>query len=286
MASKTIDLKLISCKDLKAFNFFQKLSVYAVVALGTGDGEKGNRKQQQQKTPIDREGGRNPQWNHEFRFDLSQIPSGGLFSLFIEIDLLCEGMFVDKNVGEVRVPVSDLIGESRGLTRFVSYQVRCADGKPNGVLNFSYKVNWSDKIGWPDLPSVFSLPAQALYPPEKQQQEPEKQQQSVAATPAVEYIPPPYGLGQAPLQATYAYPPPPGPMYYPPPATCCYPPPPAEAFYQAPAAYGYGYSLTGCTTIDRAEAEEPWRQYGYPALGQTESPMDNTLRRGLYPTIG
>ncbi|XP_068666602.1 LEAF RUST 10 DISEASE-RESISTANCEUS RECEPTOR-LIKE PROTEIN KINASE-like 2.4 [Aristolochia californica] len=90
MASNTIELKLISCKDLKAFNFFQKLFVYAVTVLGTGDGEKGSRKQLQ-KTPIDREGGGNPEWHHEVRFDLDEIPSGGLNSLFIEIDLICSG---------------------------------------------------------------------------------------------------------------------------------------------------------------------------------------------------
>ncbi|XP_068645698.1 protein SRC2 homolog [Aristolochia californica] len=378
MASNKIDLKLISCKDLKVFNFFQKLSVYAVAALGTGDREKGTRKQLQ-KTPIDREGGGNPEWNHEVRFDLDEIHSGGLNSLFIEIDLLCDGIFVNKNVGEVRVPVSDLIGEFNGLMRFVSYQVRSTDGKSNGVLTFSYVVNWHGKIGGADLPSVYSAPvvyppekqqaqkppqsmatdgkpngvlnfsyagnwsgkiggadlpsvypAPVVYPPEKQQAQkspqsmatdgkpngvlnfsyagnwhgkiggadlpsvypapvvypPEKQQaqelpQSMATAAAtIDYIHPQY----APLQITYSYPPLSVPMYDPPPATFCYSPPTPTVYHTPP--YGHSYSITNYPTVDRPEPVEPWRRFGYPTLGQTESPMDNTWSDGLYPTIG
>ncbi|KAF5958601.1 hypothetical protein HYC85_005826 [Camellia sinensis] len=59
-------------------------------------------------------------------------------------------IFGDKSVGEVRVPLKDVINReeeeeeevesSNGIIRFVSYEVRTSDGKPNGVLNFSYKV--------------------------------------------------------------------------------------------------------------------------------------------------
>ncbi|KAF2301746.1 hypothetical protein GH714_028880 [Hevea brasiliensis] len=48
--------------------------------------------------------------------------------------------FGDKTIGEVRVPLKDLIQESSGIVRFVNYQVSTPDWKPNGLLNFSFKV--------------------------------------------------------------------------------------------------------------------------------------------------
>ncbi|KAK2634723.1 hypothetical protein Ddye_029515 [Dipteronia dyeriana] len=147
MDRSSLELKVISCRHLKAFNFFQKLSVYAAVSIINGDSKKKEQQQQclqRQKTPVDREGGTKPEWNHLMKFDLKALDDD--FSHFlISFDLHCEGVvYGKKTVGKVRVSLKDLIDEFNGAVRFVSYQVR-ANGKPNGVLNFSYKLKGTAK---------------------------------------------------------------------------------------------------------------------------------------------
>ncbi|KAL5732340.1 hypothetical protein ACOSQ2_032032 [Xanthoceras sorbifolium] len=148
MEWSTLELKVISCKHLKAFNFFQKLSVYAAVSIFNTELKKKEQQQQclqRKKTPIDREGGTKPEWNHLMQFDLKSLDDD--YSHFlISFDLHCEGIvYGKKTVGKVRVPLKDLIDEFNGAVRFVSYQVRSSDGKPNGILNFSYKLTGTTK---------------------------------------------------------------------------------------------------------------------------------------------
>ncbi|KAK1270442.1 hypothetical protein QJS04_geneDACA012580 [Acorus gramineus] len=128
-----LDLKLTSCKGLKAFKLLRDPSVYAVVSVtGTGD---------HHRTPsvaAAKDDRRRFEWRHtiRLRLRLSDLDRP------IEIDLLCEGTLRDRLVGRVRVAVRDLTEEGivGGAATHVSYQVRTAGGKPNGVLNFSYDL--------------------------------------------------------------------------------------------------------------------------------------------------
>ncbi|KAK8497799.1 hypothetical protein V6N13_076495 [Hibiscus sabdariffa] len=140
----SLELKLISCTDLKAFNFFHELSAYTVVSMVIID-EKSKKKQQhhkkhlqRQKTSIQR-GGKNPEWNHLFQFDLQNLPPEETHHLFLNFDLRLDGL-VDRTIGQVRVPLKVLLDEFSGVVRLLTYQVRNSDGKPNGVLKFSYKL--------------------------------------------------------------------------------------------------------------------------------------------------
>ncbi|KAI8020491.1 hypothetical protein LOK49_LG04G03461 [Camellia lanceoleosa] len=159
---RLLDLRVMYCKDLKAFNFFQKLSVYAVVSLVSDNPSMMKKQQQQQRTPTDTEGDGNPEWNHQMRFNLGlegdydgdgddddhHLIKKNHHHFFLHFDMRTElAIFGDKSVGEVRVPLKDVINReeeevesSDGIIRFVSYEVRTSDGKPNGVLSFSYKV--------------------------------------------------------------------------------------------------------------------------------------------------
>lgn len=72
---RCMEVKLISCKDLRAFNFFQKLTVYATVFIDSEDPkrEMTEERRQRQRTLTHRESdddGSNPDWNHNVRFDL------------------------------------------------------------------------------------------------------------------------------------------------------------------------------------------------------------------------
>ncbi|KAM1066133.1 hypothetical protein ACFX2I_021475 [Malus domestica] len=181
----SIELKVISCKDLSAFNFFNRLSVYAAVSIFNDEAKKEEQKkhlQQRQKTPVDREGDCNPEWNHPMQFDTKDLSLVDEFdNLFVEFNIRCDSVFGKKSIGKVRVPFADLIDDQcNEAVRFVSYQVRTSDGKPNGVLNFSYKViKKNTKVGIRDsqesdssskltTASVYPDPAdntvQSLYP--------------------------------------------------------------------------------------------------------------------------
>jgi hypothetical protein len=145
----SIELKVISSRDLKGFNFFRKLSVYVVVSLVNDDEVKKNQEQQnlqRQKTPVDRIGDGNPEWNHVMHFDLKHISLRDHCNYLLKFELRSEGIvFGNKTIGQVHVPLKDLIDEFNGAVRFISYQVRTCNGKPTGVLNFSYKINGKTK---------------------------------------------------------------------------------------------------------------------------------------------
>ncbi|MED6165185.1 hypothetical protein PIB30_097219 [Stylosanthes scabra] len=146
-----IELKLISCNDLKAFNFFQKLTLYAVVWIESGDPrtelKEGQRQQQRTRTHREADGdGANPDWHHDAIFDLSWITPSlleGSDGLFFRFEFRHDGTLLgDKLIGECRVPVADLVRDAAAadVVRSVSYQVRSAEGKPNGIFNFSYQL--------------------------------------------------------------------------------------------------------------------------------------------------
>ncbi|KAK7336201.1 hypothetical protein VNO77_16735 [Canavalia gladiata] len=251
--NSSIELKLISCKNLRAFNFFQKLTAYALVFIESEDPKKDltEEQKQQQRTKTDRESdddGSNPEWNHEARFDLGFLSQrDSAVDLFLRFEFRHDGLILgDKLLGECRVPLTDLIRDTDGEARFVSYEVRSGDGKSNGIFNFSYRLNGigthSSQIldgrisGYPVLaPEDFApnlSPAQyptpviensccyptvalpvgsALYPP-------------VMAPPP----PPPQVFSPSSGEYQYCFLPPP-----PPPPACPYPPPPPPPVMQS-----------------------------------------------------
>jgi hypothetical protein len=267
MATRTLELTLISAKDLKEVNLLSKMEVYAVVSL-SGDPRS------RQRVQPDRAGGRNPTWNATLRFD---VPAGGAGSLHVL--LRAERALGDRDVGEVHIPLSELLsGAPDGPVpaKFVAYQVRkISSGKPQGVLNLSYKlgeVTTQSAAGYGPGPTpAHSAYTAAAYPPSSAYPPPTAYPPSAKADayppPAAAY--PPTGKADAPATA---YPPPSG---YPPasgkpakagePATA-YPPssgyPPASG---KPAKAGEpvtAYPAAGPSTV--APYAAPQYGYGYP----------------------
>ncbi|RZC60414.1 hypothetical protein C5167_022176 [Papaver somniferum] len=173
----SMELKVMSCNGINVFNFFQKLCTYVTVSIVSEDPKEKQKKRNhdKQKTPIDREGDGDPEWKHDIRFDLKQILSSSALTsldhMFVHFDILAEGFLGDKSVGQVVVPLKELILESHGggATRFISYQVRGSDGKPNGTLNFSYKVVGNEISSTfqnnNNNPAIVYPPVQAVAPP-------------------------------------------------------------------------------------------------------------------------
>ncbi|KAE8720544.1 C-8,7 sterol isomerase isoform 1 [Hibiscus syriacus] len=168
----SLELKLISCKGLKAFNFFQKLSAYSVVSMVVINEQSKKKEEhqkkhlQRQKTSIER-GGKNPEWNHLFEFDLRGLSPEETDHVFLKFDLRAD-VLVDRTIGEVRVPLKGLIDEYDGVVRYLTYQVRNSDGKPNGVLNFSYKlkgkIETSENHDYSSPEKPHCSPEKVVYP--------------------------------------------------------------------------------------------------------------------------
>ncbi|KAK8965976.1 hypothetical protein KSP40_PGU009865 [Platanthera guangdongensis] len=114
MAHRTLELTLISAKDLKDVNFLSKMDVYAVATIA-GDHRS------QQRTPVDRDGGKNPSWNASLRFSVPAEPSAAA-RLIIDIIIRSDHSFGDRDVGEVHIPVKELLDGLNPGSKFVSYQ--------------------------------------------------------------------------------------------------------------------------------------------------------------------
>uniref|UniRef100_A0A452Y001 C2 domain-containing protein n=1 Tax=Aegilops tauschii subsp. strangulata TaxID=200361 RepID=A0A452Y001_AEGTS len=137
MAYRVLEVTLISAKDLKKVTLFSKMRVYAVVSISGGDPRTPTH-----RTHSDRHGGRNPMWHAPLRFPIPTAadPRG----LALHVLLRAERSFGDRDVGEVVVPVQDLVAVAppAGEHRHLSYQVRSPmSGRKRGVLHISYSLS-------------------------------------------------------------------------------------------------------------------------------------------------
>ncbi|KAF5957578.1 hypothetical protein HYC85_004803 [Camellia sinensis] len=230
MEYRPLDITVISAEDLKDVNLISKMDVYVVVSLP-------NDPKSTRQTPVDKDGGKSPKWNH--RISLS-LPTSSLSSLSLLFNIISKRPLGNRPIGHITLPLSQLLDSDSdshsaaaddGSERVVEYQVKTPSGKPKGTLKFSYKFGESFTVD----------PAEAVK--SKNVDEP------VTAYPAhpAAYAPPPPGVGYAPpppgMAAPYAYPPPaPGYGYAPPPPPGYggYPPP-QPGYGYPPAAAGYGY---------------------------------------------
>ncbi|KAF7801508.1 protein SRC2-like protein [Senna tora] len=148
MSMESIEFNILSCKDLRTFNFFQKLTLYALVYIDSNDPERrlDAQQRQEQRTRTDKDGNDAPEWNHELKFDLRWVSIQDLDHLFFRFEFRHDGVILgDKLIGEVRVPLKDLIQEEGGcalggVVRFVNYEVSNGEGKANGIFYFSYRL--------------------------------------------------------------------------------------------------------------------------------------------------
>ncbi|XP_074583285.1 protein SRC2-like [Curcuma longa] len=133
-AYRTLEVKLISAKELKNVNVFGKMDVYAVVSIvGLPWSPR--------RTHTDKKGGKKPSWNATLRFVVPVDPAASA-SLVLHVALRSEGFLGDRKIGYVQIPVKELLakGGDKDSTHFGSYRVRRPNsGKPKGVINLSYK---------------------------------------------------------------------------------------------------------------------------------------------------
>lgn len=244
MESRSMELTLISARDLKNTNILSKTKAYAVAWIS-------NDNKNRQKTPLDKDNGTDPTWNHVMKFTLDEAALQQS-RLVLEIVIYANATFGDKEIGRVSAPLNEFLrpaGGNKGATtsaHFVSYQVRKPSGKAKGVLNLSVKLAEKPEVkkqqqqpqagagsyGWGKAEPVTAYPA-GSYGAGKSE--------PVAAYPAGSY-----GAANAePVTAYPAYPPSSSssqPPPYPPPNNQ-YPPPqyPPQAGYPPPPPHYQGY---------------------------------------------
>ncbi|PON88305.1 C2 domain containing protein [Trema orientale] len=248
MELRSLEINVISARDLKDVNLMTKMDVYAVVSIS---GESHNH--QKTKTNVDRASGRNPTWNFPAKFTVDES-AAKQNRLTLVFTLFCDRTLGDKEIGQVNVPVKELLDSSSSSSmQFVSYQVRKPSGKPKGELHFSYK--FGEKLARkPDAGEpITAYPAVEVGP---------------SAPPTYLHPPPPAHGGYVPVQPVVGYgggyPVPPAAGYgaYPPP-----PPPPGYGYPPPPPPHGYGYP-TG-------------PGYGYPPPQQVGQKKNNKFGMGL-----
>jgi hypothetical protein len=284
MEYRNLEITGMSAKDINKVNLISKMDVYVAVSIAGGS----KKDEQKKKTPVDNDGDTHPSWKipMNFKIDESSALQNRLTLVF---KLRCERALGDKDIGEVHVPIKELLDSSAGGSgthQFVSYQVRKPNGKPKGQFTFSYKfAKNSEKAEQP----VTAYPAMAgpssVYPPPKDGAYPPAASSAAASVGYPQYSPEPphkdgagvyppqpaYGApvgypqaGQAP-QSGYGY------AYPPPQAYGGYPPPPPHG-----AGYGYGYP-------PQQQAQGGYG--GYPPVvqpaGGVKPPKKNKLGMGL-----
>ncbi|XP_077225271.1 protein SRC2-like [Tasmannia lanceolata] len=267
MEYRPLDLTVISAKDLNDVNLFNKMDVYVTVSIN------GDRKSKQ-KTPVDKQGGKNPTWNFPMKFHVDEI-SVQQNTLFLHFLIRCDRTLGDKDVGEVHVSVKELLDSAAGddkSAKSVSYQVGKPSGKPRGVLNFSFK--FGDKVVGPTLKSDEPVTAYPVTGP--------------GPGPSAGPYPYPakaagYGYGGPPAEYGYGGPPPPG--YGAPPAGYGYggPPPPRYGEPQQ----GYGYGGPPPPGYGGPYGYPPQGNYGgYPPVVQPQRQQQKNNRSGMGLGMG
>ncbi|CAI8590093.1 unnamed protein product [Vicia faba] len=252
MEYRTLELNIISAKDLKDVNLFSKMDVYAVVSI-TGDPIN----PQTATTHIHRNGGKNPTWNFSVKFTVNESLANQN-RLSLEIKLISDRAVGDTVIGTVHISLKELLDNPSGDSlRQVGYQVRTTSGKSKGTLNLSYK--FGEHVGAPAMKSEVKN---------------EKVKGKHESEPVMAYPPPGVAAGSSSVPyAGYGYPPPQQAGYgYPPQQQQQQPgygyPPPQQPGYGYPPQQqpGYGYP----------PQQQPG--YGYPGA---QKPKKNKFGMGL-----
>ncbi|XP_020110116.1 protein SRC2 homolog [Ananas comosus] len=224
-----IDVKTISCRGVKSFVPFQKPYLYAILSLVLAPDDDDDEQQQQQRTPVDLDGGENPEWDHPMRLSFSSPRVGPPRPppLLLRFDVAARSipLLGDKVLAAAQVPVAHLLNATAeespaGALRHLSYELRAPDGKPNGVLTFSFRITTLGVGGGGITDHVdpsfnVGAPISACAP----QYSPPTT--NVVLYPPLDYPPPPE-----------IYPPPPPPPLFPDPEPL-YPPPGTRFPFQA-----------------------------------------------------
>ncbi|KAI3508882.1 hypothetical protein L1887_23902 [Cichorium endivia] len=127
-----LELILHSAQGLNNVKKMGTMDPYAVIWIA------GNSSDSKVKTNTAKNGGSNPVWDALFEFNIEQDAT-----MQENLVLVCEikhsGTVVDRNIGQVQVPLKHLLSEDASGEK-VSYPVMTPSGGVEGMILISYKV--------------------------------------------------------------------------------------------------------------------------------------------------
>ncbi|KAL6139216.1 hypothetical protein ACLB2K_064493 [Fragaria x ananassa] len=260
MDCRPFEITLIGANDIKDVNTFSKMDVYAVVTV-SGAGVR----KQKLRTPVHKDGGTSPKWNHTLKFTLDDA---ALVSdrVKIKIKLISDRTFGPTKIGKAVVPAKELLqSEKANGEKPVSYLVVTPKGKTKGSVSFGYKFG-----------EKFSAPLPVQPEAHKKAHEPVMAYPVGHAGSSSAYPPP--GVAQPVYQP---YPPQPQPGYaYPPQQQPGYgyaPPPQAGYGYPPVVQPGYGYAQ---------KPQKPKKGGGNMALGLGAGLLGGLLIGDMVSDVG
>ncbi|OWM72480.1 hypothetical protein CDL15_Pgr018365 [Punica granatum] len=133
----TLELTALGANNLKDVSMFSKMDVYAVVSISADP-------RSAQKTPSDKEGGKNPRWEHPMKFAVD-VNAARAHHIALVFKLRCNCSFGDSNIGEVRIPIRELIDEG------ARSPVPHAEGRGVGRTAMYMLKGGSSMHSWPDM---------------------------------------------------------------------------------------------------------------------------------------
>ncbi|KAL1197845.1 SRC2-like protein [Cardamine amara subsp. amara] len=135
MEARALEITVKSAKGL------EQVSVFVAVKL-SGDPKCSD--QPEQRTKVVRDSGTGPKWSNDvIKFTIDQTLAEAN-RLVITFNIRCEQRGGDKDIGDVHVPVKELLdhlGNDKTGERYVTYEVKNPNGKPKGEISFTYSIS-------------------------------------------------------------------------------------------------------------------------------------------------
>lgn len=129
MVIKSLEVTVVSAKDLHNVNIIHKMDPYVIVSLSNNH---------KQCTHVHKNGGTSPRWVKLLAFPVDEARADLLILVFEIMTKKTHG--VDKEVGRVEVPIAELLEkQGDGKPKPMSYSVSLPSGETQGVLEFTYK---------------------------------------------------------------------------------------------------------------------------------------------------
>ncbi|KAK8320061.1 hypothetical protein V6Z11_A12G011400 [Gossypium hirsutum] len=191
MEQRPLELTVVFAEGLKKVKHLSKMDVYVVVKVSGGDSST------EQKTPVHKDGGTSPRWNHPMLFSFNESLAQTNTTLAITFRLMCCRTFRgDKEIGEARVPIKELLDSAGNgnSAKYTTFPVKKPSGKAKGKLNLVYRFGEKAANAVPAYPLVMTA-MNPLYPP--------PHNAALPAYPTVGYSYAPVGFQQLPVQEAY-----------------------------------------------------------------------------------
>ncbi|CAN7056306.1 hypothetical protein IGI04_014096 [Brassica rapa subsp. trilocularis] len=136
--TRSLEINVTSAKGLEKVS---KMDVFVAVKL-SGDPKCSDHREQ--RTQVARDSGTSPRWvDGLMKFTIDQTLAEAN-RLVLTFKIKCEqrgGGGGDKDIGEVHVPVKELLdhlGKDKAGQRYVTYKIKKSNGKPGGDISFTY----------------------------------------------------------------------------------------------------------------------------------------------------